>query len=199
MKKISFIALLFAGLSAQAQLDGKLGVKGGLNLSSIKGLGASSSSKAGLHLGLLSHLHIAPEWSLQPEVMYSNQGATYKSGGEEHNLALHYINIPIQLQYMFNNGFRLQTGPQLGLLVDVTDKVDGEDQTTHLTSDYFKVPDVSWTFGTSYLTYSGFGLDARYNLGLSKINDKGTGTLKNSVWQFGVFYLFDHKHKAHSR
>jgi hypothetical protein len=32
-------------------------------------------------------------------------------------LRLNYINVPV-LQYMFGDGFRLQTGPQLGILTN---------------------------------------------------------------------------------
>jgi hypothetical protein len=54
--------------------------------------------------------------ALQPEAVYSSQGAKYTVNGAEHTLSLNYINIPLQIQYMFDNGFRLQTGPQAGFL-----------------------------------------------------------------------------------
>jgi hypothetical protein len=50
--------------------------------------------------------------------------------------------------------------------------------------------------GISYLGFSGFGVDARYNIGLTNVLQASSPTAKNSVFQVGVFYLFDHQHKA---
>jgi len=50
--------------------------------------------------------------------------------------------------------------------------------------------------GFSYLGYSGFGADARYNIGVTNVVKNSSTNYRNSVLQFGVFYLFDHHHKA---
>jgi hypothetical protein len=55
-------------------------------------------------------------YAFQPELVYSVQGTAYKINGLDAKLNLNYINIPWNFQYMFDNGFRLQAGPQLGLL-----------------------------------------------------------------------------------
>jgi hypothetical protein len=198
MKKISLIAfIIVTSLQVMAQYKPKIGIKAGLNVSTLTN-NSGLSSKAGLHAGLLAHIHIDPQWSLQPELVYSNQGAKYTISDGEHNLNLNYINIPLLLQYNFDNGFRLQTGPQIGFLVNANDKLGGSSTGNVSTSD-FKTVDAAWSFGASYLTYSGFGIDARYNAGLSNVNKFGTINEKNSVFQFGLFYLVDHHHKSHSR
>jgi hypothetical protein len=198
MKKI-FVLTISLTISAVlfAQTDAKFGIKAGLNVASTNNTSSGQTgSKAGLNAGFLAHIHLTPVISLQPEIYYSNQGG--KSG--DINLNLNYINIPVLVQYNFDNGFRLQTGPQVGLLVDVNDKTNGRDYNI-INSDDFKSTDFSWSFGLGYLTYSGFGIDGRYNLGISKINDDPTreGKTTNRVFQIGLFYLFDHTHKAHSR
>jgi hypothetical protein len=99
---------------------------------------------------------------------------------------------------MFDNGFRIQTGPQLGILASVNDKLN-DVETGNFTSDDFKSIDFAWSAGLGYLTYSGFGIDARYNFGLSNINDFGTNNLKNNVFQVGLFYMLNNNHKAQSR
>jgi len=199
MKKIilfGFASFLTAGLFAQ---EAKLGLKGGLNVSTLSNSqNSESGSKLGLNAGLLAHIHLSPSWSLQPEIMYSSQGAKYTVADGEHALNLNYINIPLLLQYNFDNGFRVQTGPQVGFLASVKDKRDGA-ETGFFTSDDFKSTDVSWSVGLGYLTYSGLGVDGRYNFGLSNINDAGSATLKNNVFQVGLFYLLNHDHKATSR
>ena len=76
MKKITLIitaALLSTALFAQTKAN--IGLKGGLNIASLKVEDQESSdSRIGLHLGALAHIHLAPQFALQPEVLYSQQG-----------------------------------------------------------------------------------------------------------------------------
>jgi hypothetical protein len=199
MKKISFfLCALTLSVLAVAQAP-KFGLKAGLNVSTLTDDDDELGSRLGFHAGLISHIHLSPQLALQPEVVYSSQGAKYTVINEgEHELALNYINVPLQLQYMFNNGFRIQTGPQVGFLVNVNDKKDGT-ETGFFTSDDFKTVDFAWSAGLGYLTYSGFGIDARYNFGLNNINDAGTASRRNNVFQVGLFYLFQNSHKATSK
>jgi hypothetical protein len=203
MKKISlfFCALFFTSmLFAQ---NSSIGLKAGLNVSNLSNSsGYQMGSKLGFNGGLLAHIHLNPSLALQPEVVYSGQGAKYTtSDGIEHALSLNYINIPLQLQYMFDNGFRLQTGPQVGFLANVTDKVRGA-ETNFFTTQDFKTVDFSWSAGLGYLTYSGLGVDGRYNFGISNVNNAGSNVLRNNVFQLGLFYMLNSNHKAvsaHSR
>ena len=55
---------------------------------------------------------------------------------------------------------------------------------------HYKTPDFSWSFGASYVTMKGLGFDARYNHGISNINDVPGNNYKNRVFQFGIFYQF---------
>jgi hypothetical protein len=200
MKKFSLLlGFIITGITLFAQ-GPKFGLKAGLNIAQFSTNSSTDfNSRLGLHAGALAHLHLGPMFALQPEVVYSSQGAKFNVGNDEHSLGLSYINIPVNLQYMFNNGFRIQTGPQVGFLIDVNDKVNGQ-ETGFFNSDDFHNVDLAWSFGLGYLTTSGLGLDARYNLGLRNINEDGGGnSLKNNVFQLGLFYMFDHAHKAKSR
>ncbi len=189
MKKISLLLLsLTMGVIVFAQ-NVDFGLKGGVNLSSLTNI-SNSDSKLGYHLGGLAHIHLNPQWALQPELVYSNQGVEYTSGGFVHKLNLDYVNIPVLFQYMAGSGFRLQTGPQIGFLTNVEDKINGNETNTFSTSD-FKNTDFAWSFGLSYVGATGLGFDARYNLGLSNINNFGNNDLKNNVLQAGLFYQFN--------
>jgi hypothetical protein len=133
--------------------------------------------------------------SVQPEAYYSDQGAKVKiddgSGGTiSGTYKLGYINVPVLLKYTTSSGFFVQTGPQIGFLLSA--KASAEGQTVD-EKQYFKSTDFSWAFGAGFLTSMNIGIDARYNLGLSNVEKdqgSGTGTIKNSVIQVGVFYLF---------
>lgn len=173
-----------AVMTVQAQRT-SFGLKVGANASNISDL----DTKIGYHLGALAHIHMAPSFALQPELVYSNQGGKYVVNNNTHNLNLNYVNIPVLFQYMAGTGLRLQTGPQVGFLTSVEDKVNGN-ETRNFTASDFKNTDFAWTFGLSYIGSSGLGVDGRYNLGLSNINDRGSNTLKNNVAQVGLFYQF---------
>jgi hypothetical protein len=199
MKKISlFLCASVISFALFAQ-NAALGLKGGVNVSNLSNSsGYEMGSKVGFNGGILAHVHLVPSLALQPEVVYSSQGAKYTtSDNAEHKLSLNYINIPLQLQYMFDNGFRIQTGPQVGFLTGVKDKVV-DTETGYFTSQDFKTVDFAWSAGLGYLTYSGLGVDARYNFGISNANNAGSNVLKNNVFQLGLFYMLKNNHKASS-
>ena len=181
---ITVFALIIIISTASAQ-SVNIGIKGGLNMYTINGTNdASYDTKTSFHIGLLGHIHMADHFALQPEIMYSSQGAKY---GSNLSLDLNYVNIPLLFQYMFDNGFRLQAGPQLSLLAGA--KTDGQD-----VKNNFKGTDIGLTIGASYVhSPSGFGVDARYNHGLTNISDSNSIDSYNRGFQLGVFYLFKHK------
>jgi hypothetical protein len=91
---------------------------------------------------------------------------------------------------MVGDGFRIETGPQPGIMVAAHAKSGGNSVSV---KDEFKSFDFSWVFGVGYIASSGLGVDARYNLGLSNIDDvSGGGTEHNRVFALGVFYQFNH-------
>jgi len=166
-----------------------IGTKIGLNsYNIINDNGSSYDSKIGLHAGILGHIHLDGtdgQFALQPELVYSMQGA--KVGNTNYNLD--YLNIPVLIQYMFDNGFRIHAGPQLGLLVRA--KADGNNTSVDI-KDNYKSIDLGLSFGVSYVHVpSSFGVDARYNLGLSDISEISL-VQSNRGLQIGVFYLFNH-------
>lgn len=185
-----FIFILITATNAQHV---NIGIKGGLNLYSINSnYNSESKLKAGFNVGLLGHIHIKSHFAIQPELVFSTQGYRYNlsSGGKE-SLNLNYINVPVLFQYMFNNGLRLQAGPQLGILVWAHSKNNNNSIDT---KDNFNTLDLSLAVGVSYVhPPSGFGVDARYNFGVSNINKYGTVKSNNSGLQLGIFYLLKHR------
>lgn len=115
--------------------------------------------------------------------MYSMQG------GQRNNqtIKLNYVNIPFLGQYMANDGFRLQTGPQLGILAAAKSKTGDVEVDV---KDNLSGTEFSWIFGAGYLFKQGWGIDGRFNLGLSNVDDNDNSTVKNRVFQIGVFYQF---------
>ena len=200
MKKINLLALgITAAILSFAQSPAKFGLKGGVNVSTINwDDDTEGDSRIGLHVGGLAHIHLSPQWALQPEVYYSAEGGKMPvSSNEEVTWKNDYVNIPLLVQYNFDNGFRLQAGPQLGLLV--SSKVEDQDDEEDDADEIFKSTNVGLSFGLGYLTHSGFGIDGRYNLGLNRITESSIQEAQGRSFQIGVFYLFDNSHKAKSR
>jgi hypothetical protein len=192
MKKMMMTAsMVFVCVMVFAQRSNvHFGLKAGLNLASLNvENGTDYSAKAFPHVGALAHIHLSPHFALQPEIYFSGQGG--KDGNTSINLA--YLDIPLLFQYMTGDGFRLYTGPQLGALLKAKFK-DGNIEED--IKDQLKTADVSWAFGASYLfPGSGFGIDARYNLGLSNINEP-LPNVQNRVFAIGLFYQFINDHPA---
>jgi len=197
MKKLSL--LLVAGcftMAVAAQQKPVFGIKAGINVSGLHNdnIDDAYDTKLGFHLGGLAHLHVSPKIAFQPEIQFSTQGAEFRNSNDE--IQLTYINVPLMFQYMFNNGFRIEAGPQIGLMVGAEHEIGSID--VDRKQDYEGV-DVGLGIGLNYLTYSGFGVGGRYNHGLSNIFEQGTTDLKNRVFQISLFYMFDNDHKAKSR
>ena len=187
MKKIYlFTVLVMAGFAVQAQ-RADIGLKGGLNLAtwSNNGSGAAYQNRLGFNGGLFAKIFATPQLSIQPEVVYSSQGTKYTVGSQEHDLKLNYVNIPVMLQANVGGGLYAEAGPQLGFLIGTADKV-GDYETDYFTTNDFKKNDVAIGLGLGYAGTSGFGVNARYNLGLTNINNVGTNKIKNNVLQVGL-------------
>ena len=191
---VSVILLLSLTILAKAQsADTHFGLKAGLNISSLDVKdGVDFDSKAGFHIGGLAHVHLSPHFAMQPEIVYSEQGG--QDGDEKWKI--NYLNVPVLFQYMTGGGFRLQTGPQLGFAV--SSKIKSGDIEQNIKDDVSRV-DVSWSLGASYLFPEAIGIDARYNIGITNVNDAETPKVRNRVFQIGLFYQFMNTNNANHR
>jgi hypothetical protein len=171
-----------------------LGIKGGVNVYNIHNDDNTKyDPRIGYHFGLLGHIHFNKHFAFQPEIVFSAEGAKSKENNGSPKLNLDYINVPVLFQYMFDNGFRLQAGPQAGFLVSAQAK--NSSNSTDIKND-LKPIDFGASIGISYVfPPTGFGVDARYNLGLSNINKNSSANSTNRGFQFGLFYIFGYNSK----
>jgi len=165
---VTIIATLFLTAGTLNAQNINIGTKIGLNSYTVNTDNNSNfDSRIGLHAGLIGHIHINDQFGLQPEIVYSMQGA--KSGSTE--LKLDYLNIPLNFQYMFDNGFRLQAGPQVGFLLNA----EAENGSSIDVRDDYKSIDAGLSFGVGYIhPPTDFGIDIRYNLGLNDISENSS-------------------------
>jgi hypothetical protein len=183
MKKILLLAVVtvlgFTNVNAQ---EIKFGAKGGLNFATISGDNTKGIDLVtSFNFGVLSEIPISDKFSFQPELMYSGQGYSFN----DNTIALSYLNIPLMGKYYVTKGLSVEVGPQIGfLLAAKNEKIDVKDS--------FNTFDFGINFGLGYKLDNGLNFGARYNLGLTDINNlEGSSSKnKNGVFQVSVGYFF---------
>jgi len=116
--------------------------------------------------------NVAGKISLQPELILSMQGAEYEeSEGFDGRFKINYLNVPVLAKHYVSEGLFVEVGPQVGLLLSGKDEYDtpisGEDDI----KDELKSTDFGANIGLGYQFDSGLNVNARYNFGISDIND----------------------------
>ncbi len=179
MKKITLLSFFILGtiLSTQAQL--KIGAKAGLNFANLDVEGSSPDNRTAIHFGAFAVVNFSDNLGFQPELLYSAKGA--EQDGFELNTT--YLDVPLLLRYNINDLISLHAGPQLSFLLSAED-ADGTD-----IKDFYTGSDLALAFGAQLDLPAGLAAGARYNLGLSDVNDidsPGAGEVKNNVFQIYV-------------
>ncbi len=211
MKKLSIAIVMIFGISQLmvAQEQGiKFGAKAGLNLANMSGDVEDNSMKVAFHLGGMAEIKISETFSIQPELLYSAQGAKFSDG----TLALNYLVLPIMAKYTVAENFTVEVGPQFGYLLSAKAKDTSEDPDPGIASkgsannkaqaaqassidlkENFKSFDLGAAIGASYLLNNGMNLSVRYIMGLSNTpkGDVGDFKYKNSVFQLSIGYYFN--------
>jgi len=201
------LALLGTTATTYAQ-EVKLGAKAGVNFAKLQGDDVEDADgRTGFHLGAIVEIPISEKFSVQPEVLYSQQGLQSESedGGVEveSKLKLDYITVPVLGKYYVSDGFSIEAGPQFGFLakaeqeVEISgaepDAVNGS--TTIDIEDSIASFDLGAAIGAGYALDNGVFFQARYIIGLSNVDDSDEGglfedDLTNSNLQFSVGYKF---------
>jgi hypothetical protein len=124
---------------------------------------------------------------------------------KDNKMNLSYINVPVVANVYLFKGFAIKAGVQVGFLVganyEVTATYRGDKASQNLSTkfdqsfkDECKKVDLSIPMGVSYQVPTiPIVIDARYNLGLTKVNkesEEGYKDLKNNVIQLTVGYKF---------
>ena len=208
---ILFMAVFCSALTTiNAQSDSKalqLGVKGGVNLSTIGGDDFDDAdSRTSFNVGFFAELPISERFSFQPEVLYSGQGFDIKEidqdnifdTGDNVEYQLDYLQVPLMFKVYLIEGLSIEAGPQLGFKIneeiDYKPNSDGGDIDINSDDSYIKDFDTSVAFGAAYKFDGGFFINARYTYGLSTIFKDDTifegVDAKNRVLQFGVGFAF---------
>ncbi len=187
MKKLLLAAaIMISSVAANAQNEvGQISIAPtvGLNMTNIT-KEDHTKMKFGIAAGAVAEYGVSEKFGVSLGLLYSQQGCKFKVEDEKWNLKLDYLNIPILAQYYVVDGLAIKAGIQPGFLLSA--KNDGEKIKEYCNKFDFAIP-----VGLSY-EISNLVIDARYNIGLTKIYKKSEADSKanNSVFQFTLGYKF---------
>ena len=202
MKKafpISFFVLLFSPcfLSAQKFKDGdhekffRIGAKGGININKIQGQSYKEGFSYNYLLGGFMQFNFG-RLGLQPEVNFVQSTSEFSKdannvyndlfmGGSQKKAKLNYIKVPLLLNINIGESkhVKFQVGPQFsGLLKQTVDSLKSN-------KNFFKTSDLS-VLGGFWFQLPVINLGARYELGLSNVNDIDN----KEKWKSQAFTIF---------
>jgi hypothetical protein len=201
MKKLIMVAM-FAGFSsfALAQAQFALGLKAGPNFASINtdaSPGENYKSRTGFHGGAFALIKLT-KIGIQPEIIFSQQGSEVQINSQNFESNFSYLNIPIMLKLYTVAGINIQAGPQFGFVTSaespIADQLNPGSYKVEDIKDKAKSSDIGASFGLGWDLPFGLTIDARYNMGLSKMFESdnqlppGTSDAKNQVFQISLGY-----------
>ena len=200
MKKALFIFILLVFSSATFSQDFKktdsekffhVGAKAGLNVNKIQGKSYKEGFNYKYLLGVFLQFNFG-RFGLQPEINFVQNTSEFSkdantvytdlftSGGQK-KARLNYVKVPILLNINVGESkhVKLQLGPQFGgLLKQSVDSLKAN-------KSLFKTSDLS-VLGGLWVQFPFVNLGARYELGLSNVNDIDN----KEKWKSQAFTLF---------
>ena len=141
----------------------------------------------GLVVGPEFEYFVTDKFSLAGGILYSQQGAEIKD--LDVTWEIDYLNIPVTANFYVLKGLALKAGIQPG--VNLSAKLSSDKKNVDADTDGVKGFDLSIPVGLSY-EFHRFVLDARYNIGITKIFDEDKVDLdsKNLTFQLTLGYKF---------
>ncbi|MEN2402939.1 porin family protein [Flavobacterium sp. MC2016-06] len=186
MKKIILAAVLFIATSATIQAQFlRLGVKAGVNFASqtgdaaLEGVAFDKNGITSYHAGLVAELKLLDSFSIQPELLYSTQGASYKNATTEFKNELGYLSIPVMAKFYLGESFSIEAGPQASFLLSEKNDFDVKDAQTF---------DFALNAGIGFKLTKNLFLQGRYSLGLTEASKNAD--VKNSTVQISAGFMF---------
>jgi len=175
---VAAAALSIAGAqnaSAQVPLvpHPTVGILAGVNLAKVSGNDVSgASNRTGFLGGLFVTFHVASGFGIEPEALYSMQGAN--DNADDVKLKLDYVQVPVLLRYDFPTHAPahpyLMVGPSFGFKIQCkldSGSASGDCKDFDVTPKSF---DMGGTAGAG-VAFGKLSVSARYTMGFSKIAD----------------------------
>ena len=159
--------------------DIKFGIKGSYINANYGADADDGDARSGFYLGGLIDFSVSEKFHIQPELLYTMEGSA------ETDTDLNFLRIPVMAKIYADKGFSVQAGPQFGFVAG-----GGE------IKRYLKSMDIGLGFGGAYELPTGLFFDARYNVGLTDLNDFPAGSgvegfkITQNSFHIGLGYRF---------
>ena len=188
------VALTAVMAVASAQNEpGTLSVqpKGGFGLATLTNVPKAEMAGVGMFGGELEYA-LKERLSIAAGINFDMLGYSLEDteGIKDWHTSLNYLAVPAVVNFYVWKGLAVKAGLQPALLLSAKQscKVNGEKLSTTVTSDCNKF-DLSIPIGVSF-EFSRVVIDARYLLGLTKVNKEGDKSCRNSVILITTGYKF---------
>lgn len=190
---------LLSSSSALAQASTRMGIKGGLNASSLfydsQGV-SNKSERIGFHAGVFTQVSLGEFFAIQPELLYMTKGASanYNILGfnGKNTFKLNYAELPVLATFKLGHAVELQAGPYVAYLLNSNINSNGDfgtgsnaiNRANFNKIDYGLAGGLNIYFGKAFVGF-------RYEQGLQRIAEGGAartllGNAKNSVGLLSV-------------
>ncbi|MEC3880875.1 porin family protein [Parapedobacter sp. 10938] len=201
MKRITLLLVVAIVATTQlfAQKKVSPGIRAGVNVATLSNINADF--KTDLYVGGILSLHLGQRYTLQPELIYTRQGAnnvtfvdeeTGTPTGQE-NVTIQYLSLGAINKFYFVDGFHGLIGPSLDMKIGKNfPRIDFDDD------DYGGV-DLGISLGLGYTLPIGLTFEGRFKTGMLDAfnNDYFLGMFDdpddislNRVFQLGLSYSF---------
>ena len=192
MKKSILIltVIFFTAFSGTLLAQGaEIGLKGGVNLANLSGDFANDlDSKIAIHGGLYARFMLNDNFGIQPELLFSRQGAEDSGNGFEFSLRYDYLSIPVMARFKMFGPLFFHAGPQFNFLTsaEAESTISGVTSTQDL-KDNTNGLDLSVALGLDVDLPIGLNAGVRYVYGLSNIDDSPSNEeVQNRIFQIYV-------------
>ncbi len=188
MKKfISALTIIF--LFSISPLHAQLGIRGGVNLSSVSidsdGYNFDKiNNRMGYQIGLSYSAPITTALRFRTGALFSAQGFRAKIGSDEFKSNFNYFEVPLSFIYNFSaaaNTIFVSFGPSFAVLLSADE--DGLDIRDNINST-----NLGFAAGAGY-KFNRFSLGANYNLGFTNLNntDDNSSIRSKNINVYGIF------------
>jgi hypothetical protein len=210
MKKLILIILLALPFVLQTVLWAQRfngGALIGICASQVDGDTYGGFDKVGLQGGVFVNTKFSDAWGAQMEIKYNGKGArkkTSKDDFETYSRTLHYIDLPVMINFTIKEKYILDAGLVPGYLFAKNGEEDGYKISGEELSGYKKF-DLSWLLGFNYRITDNFIANIRYSYSLFSIREEIEGGKYGIIAQIfgytngdynnfltmGIYYQFD--------
>lgn len=190
MRKTILLALMVVATAIGANAQIRYGIKGAANVANLSGdFTYEEKAKINGAIGGIVEFKLSDLVAVQPELMYSNQGALVNTiNGTSIRHSIQYLQLPVMLKFRFLEEYSsIDLGPVVSYKIG--EKLGGNKPVEDIAADY----DFGVAAGLTYEFDGGIFVFARYMYGFLDVYDTGlldTAYAQNRVLQIGLGYFF---------